>query len=320
VKLRSLGRTGLSVSEIAFGCGPTGGLFIRGTPAERRDALACALDLGINYFDTAPGYGNGASESNLGEALAALRATAAVATKVALAWENLGDIPGFIERSVEGSLRRLRRQDVEIVQLHKRISLERAPRAPAGTGAVLTFEDVMDEGGVLDALERLRARGLVKFLGCSAFGGDMNLVRRVVDSGRIDLLTVHYSALNRSAWKEPAGEPGADYRGVGRHAAARGLGAVALRVLEGGSMLGREDAGAAHAGAAQVGAAHAIRAALADGGADPAQGAIRFVLSNSDVSTALIGFSNREQIQSAARASELGRLPEAMLHLIEGLS
>src|SRR5271155_793961 len=111
VKLRKLGRTGLIVSEIGFGCGPTGGLLVRGTPAERREALACALDLGINYFDTAPGYGSGASESNLGETLQSLRASAVVATKVALDRDSLGDIRGFIERSVEDSLRRLRRQE-----------------------------------------------------------------------------------------------------------------------------------------------------------------------------------------------------------------
>src|ERR1700677_4666991 len=215
VKLRRLGRTGLTVSEIGFGCGPTGGLLIRGTPAERREALACALDLGINYFDTAPGYGTGASESNLGETLQSLRASAVVATKVALDWDSLGDIRGFIERSVENSLRRLRRQEVDIIQLHNRVAPQRAPRASAGTGAVLTLEDVLDAGGVLEAFERLRTRGCVRFLGCSAFGGDMILVQRLIESGRIDLLTVHYSMLNRTAWSDPTADSDGGYRRMG---------------------------------------------------------------------------------------------------------
>jgi aryl-alcohol dehydrogenase-like predicted oxidoreductase len=312
VKLRRLGRTGLTVSEIGFGCGPTGGLLIRGTPAERREALACALDLGINYFDTAPGYGTGASESNLGESLQSLRASAVVATKVALDWDSLGDIQGFIERSVEDSLRRLRRQEVEIIQLHNRVAPQRAPRASAGTGALLALEDVLDGGGVLEAFERLRTRGLVRFLGCSAFGGDMSLVQRLIESGRIDLLTLHYSMLNRTAWSDAAADSESDYRRMGRRAAAREMGTVALRVLEGGAML--TQGGGARA------SVRSVTAILAGAGIDPAEGAVRFALSNPDVSAVLVGFSNRGQIRSAARCSDLGPLPESVLHLIEGLS
>jgi aryl-alcohol dehydrogenase-like predicted oxidoreductase len=312
VKLRKLGRTGLTVSEIGFGCGPTGGLFIRGTPAARREALACALDVGINYFDTAPGYGTGASESNLGESLQSLRASAVVATKVALDWDSLGDIQGFIERSVEDSLRRLRRQAVEIIQLHNRVAPQRAPRASAGTGALLALEDVLDAGGVLDAFERLRTRGLVRFLGCSAFGGDMGLLQRLIESGRIDLLTLHYSMLNRTAWSGPAGDSDVDYAHMGRRAAARGMGTVALRVLEGGAMLAEGDDAPTRI--------RSITAILAGAGIDPAEGAVRFALSNPDVSTVVVGFSNGGQIRSAARCSALGPLPESVLHLIEDVS
>ena len=58
MKRRPLGRTGLSISEIGFGCGPTAGLMVRGDDKMRRDAVARALELGIDYFDTAPAYGD----------------------------------------------------------------------------------------------------------------------------------------------------------------------------------------------------------------------------------------------------------------------
>src|SRR5439155_20668284 len=68
---RELGKTGLRVSALGFGCGNVGGLMIRGSVAERERAVARAVELGINYFDTAPAYGDGQSERNLGAALKA---------------------------------------------------------------------------------------------------------------------------------------------------------------------------------------------------------------------------------------------------------
>lgn len=63
---RNFGVTGLRVSELGFGCGSVGGLFVRCSSDEMIDTVERALDIGINYFDTASIYGNGLSESNLG--------------------------------------------------------------------------------------------------------------------------------------------------------------------------------------------------------------------------------------------------------------
>src|SRR5438445_12243325 len=81
MELRSLGRTGLTVSTLGFGCGNVGGLMIRGTPADQERAVGRALALGINYYDTAPSYGAGESERNLGRVLRTLRAPVLVGTK-----------------------------------------------------------------------------------------------------------------------------------------------------------------------------------------------------------------------------------------------
>ena len=58
---------------MGFGCGAVGGLMVRGTPADQERAVARAVELGINYFDTAASYGNGESEKNLGRVLAKLK-------------------------------------------------------------------------------------------------------------------------------------------------------------------------------------------------------------------------------------------------------
>ena len=69
MEYRPLGSAAIQVSEIGFGCGNVGGLMIRGERSAQVRAVARALELGINYFDTAPSYGDGQSETNLGQAL-----------------------------------------------------------------------------------------------------------------------------------------------------------------------------------------------------------------------------------------------------------
>ena len=66
---RPFGSTGLVVSALGFGCGAVGGLMVRGEAAEQRHAVSRALDAGITYFDTAASYGDGLSETNLGNVM-----------------------------------------------------------------------------------------------------------------------------------------------------------------------------------------------------------------------------------------------------------
>ena len=70
---RRLGKTGFEVSLLGFGCGAVGGLMTNGDPKDQERAVARALELGINYFDTAAQYGSGRSETNLGRIWKALK-------------------------------------------------------------------------------------------------------------------------------------------------------------------------------------------------------------------------------------------------------
>src|SRR5258706_1412299 len=106
MEARVLGKTGLEVSVLSFGCGAVGGLMVKGTAADQQRAVARAMEFGINYFDTAPMYGNGESERNLGRVLKALkRPNVYVGTKVFV--NATGDIERHIADSMEASLQHL---------------------------------------------------------------------------------------------------------------------------------------------------------------------------------------------------------------------
>ena len=118
MKTRRIGATDLAVSQIGFGCGGNAGLMVRGTAAEQESVIGRAMESGISYFDSAPDYGDGLSEENLGRTLQVLKARPIINTKVEIRAENLNDIANHVVRSVEDSLRRLRVDAVDIVQIH----------------------------------------------------------------------------------------------------------------------------------------------------------------------------------------------------------
>src|SRR5215471_14152156 len=104
METRTLGKTGLKLSVLGFGCGAVGGLMVRGEPADQERAVVRALELGLNYFDTAPLYGNGESEKNLGKLLAALRADVFIGTQVRVPQAAFGRIGKAVTASPEASL------------------------------------------------------------------------------------------------------------------------------------------------------------------------------------------------------------------------
>src|SRR5919198_5158408 len=184
MRYRQLGRTDIEVSEIGFGCGPTAGLMVYGTPEEQRVAAKRAYDLGITYFDTAPIYGDYVSEENLGRALHDAGIRPLIATKICLEMPDLDDIPAAVRRSVDDSLRRLRVDGVTVIQLHNRVGHARAVRSDLGVGALLTVDDVL--GPVLETFRALRDEGKTRAIGCCAYGGELESVYQVVDSGAFD--------------------------------------------------------------------------------------------------------------------------------------
>ncbi|HEV2439278.1 MAG TPA: aldo/keto reductase, partial [bacterium] len=168
---RALGTTGLSVSALGFGCGAVGGLMVRGDHTEQTAAVAQAMDAGVTYFDTAPSYGDGRSEENLGRVLRDLAAwrDVVVGTKVRLHPPDLDDPAAAIRRSCEASLRRLGHDSVDLLQLHNPIAENReAAASVSGSSPALAADVVL--GPVADGMRQLVSRGLVRHIGITGLG------------------------------------------------------------------------------------------------------------------------------------------------------
>src|SRR5580704_9203594 len=103
METRVYGRTGMHISILGFGCGAVGGLMVRGAAADQERAIGRALEVGINYFDTAVQYGNGASETNLGRTMKTLKPSGIfVGTKVRVPAADFGRIAAAVTESLDG--------------------------------------------------------------------------------------------------------------------------------------------------------------------------------------------------------------------------
>src|SRR3970040_39826 len=146
MKHRTFGRSGIKVSEIIFGAGSGGGLLIHQDDATKREAIRRALAGGINWIDTAAQYGNGKSEEALGWLLPEGGAEPYLSTQFSLAGENLKDVPAQIEERFMGSLARLKRSSVDLLQLHNRIGTKPG-------GRVMTVEQILGRNGGAGGLD-----------------------------------------------------------------------------------------------------------------------------------------------------------------------
>lgn len=321
-----LGRTKLRVSEIGFGCGNVGGLMIRGSRQEQLEAVKLAVKLGINYFDTAPSYGDGKSEINLGQVLAELDPEIVLATKVRLSTDEVGDVSKAIRKSVELSLSRLQRDCVDVLQLHTGVALTRNNAEWPGT---LSVHDVLGEHGVADVFDALRDQGLTKYIGFTGLG-ETAALHRVVTSKRFDVIQVYFNLLNPSSgYKVPQNFSGYNFEQLIDKAADNSMGTIAIRVMAAGAV-GGEEARKGHA-------APVIRSPMVPGGkyredevrarsfAFLVQGAIqslpqaalKFALMHPKISTALVGFSNCNQIKAAVQTTTLPSFPLSHLNRLK---
>lgn len=165
---RRLGRTNAMVSDISLGSGR-----INDAEIARR-----ALDRGVNYFDTAPDYAEFGSERVLGEAMKGRRDQVFLATKFCVADGHLPNdtpVPKIIE-AVDGSLRRLQTDYVDLVHIHACDRLDRL-MAP----------------NIHEAFDRLKEQGKARFLGVSSHTPNLEEVANAaIDSGRFDVMMLAY--------------------------------------------------------------------------------------------------------------------------------
>lgn len=180
MQYKVLGRTGLKVSAIGFGSVELGmdygikapGRYGKPSKETAKKILYQALDDGINLFDTAPGYGD--SESLLGVYIGDKECY--FATKINIA-KNDSVEPGYIERIIGKSLKNLRRDYIDILQIHN---------AMADTG---------DQTSFLVVLDKLRKKGLIRFLGVSVYGAKDAII--AIEKNLFDVIQIAYSILDQ---------------------------------------------------------------------------------------------------------------------------
>ena len=149
---------------------------VRGAPADRERAVARAVELGINYLDTAPSYGSGQSERNTGAVLRALRPDVIVGSKCRLSPADLADVPGALTRAVETSLEPAR---AFLASISFTSTIRWRGSGASGASAVA---DVLD--AVVPAARRLQEQGKIRFFGVTALGetGALHRVSRAAPS------------------------------------------------------------------------------------------------------------------------------------------
>lgn len=191
MEYRRLGRTGLRVSQLGMGTGGHDPLGQKsGRPeAEMQALLRRAFDLGINLFDTSPGYLD--SELILGRALRGLpRRELVISTKIALATGDAGKLrmiaPHRVRESVEASLRRLQISEIDVMLV-----------AVASAGS---FDAVMSSH--MPELEKLQTEGKIRFLGSSGQSrsdGEHQWLQKALPAGLFDVAMAAHNLINQSA-------------------------------------------------------------------------------------------------------------------------
>jgi aryl-alcohol dehydrogenase-like predicted oxidoreductase len=304
MRYRQLGRTGIEVSEIGYGAWGIGGSQWGGADDDESiQALGRAIDLGLNFIDTALAYGEGRSERLVGQVVRGREETVHVATKVPpknRIWPAPDGIaleeafpPGYVSECAERSLGNLGMEIVDLLQLH------------------VWNDEWAGRGELLDEIEGLRSAGKIRHFGISINDHQPANGLRMVESGAVDTVQVIYNVFDQSPEDElfPA-------------CREHGVGVIARVPLDEGGLTGRIDPGTEFGGddfrahyfrgdrAREV---HDRAAAIASdlGIAEDrlADTALRFVLSEPAVSTVIPGMRSLRNVERNVAVSDGDGLP-----------
>jgi aryl-alcohol dehydrogenase-like predicted oxidoreductase len=213
------GKTGATVSRLGFGGAVAGARnYIRPYDPDSGEskaliwgALETALELGVTYFDTAPAFGKGVSESIFGDVLGGVDPKKTfLATKCVPA-----DYDGVM-RSLEGSLKRLRRDYVDLFQIH------------GGTYTAERARQILAPGGMLEAMEKLKREGYVRFIGFTSEDNNP-AVFDFIECRRFDAAQLCYNIFFQHGY-----EPNRPFGSL-LAAENRGLGLTAMRSATSGA-------------------------------------------------------------------------------------
>ncbi|MBO9200718.1 MULTISPECIES: aldo/keto reductase [Niastella] len=280
-----LGKSDMRISRIAFGC----------MSLDNDDAneliLHRALDLGINFFDTADLYAKGMNEQLVGKALKRYRDKVYIATKVGNQWRADGSgwdwnpRKEYILAEVEKSLQRLQIDYIDLYQLH------------GGT-----IDDNIDE--TIEAFELLKQQGKIRYYGISSIRP--NVIREYIKRSNIVSVMMQYSLLDRRP--EETCLPLLQENNIGvlvRGAVAQGL------------LVNKSPKEYLNYSLQEVEKAAAAVQEISNTQRNAAQTALRFVLHNSAVTTAVTGIRTIQQLEEAVATFKTPMLTEKDLSVLQ---
>lgn len=301
MKKRTLGKTNLQVSELGLG-----GLFVSaygGDFEQARGAIQRALELGVNYIDTAPNYHN--SEEVLGKALADITTPVILSTK--LGGRPKPFLPQDIDclrQSVHESLRLLGRNSIDILMIHE----------PDRPGEYDWWSDPQHfTGPVVDFMRELKQDGVIRYMGIG--GTTAYTMADVIATGQFDvvLTAFNYSLL----WRESE-------HAVLPAAQAHNMGIIIGSPLQQGALARRYDDEVRH-GARWLSPPRrqqllALYAFLDEIDMPITEVALRFVISNVDISATLMGARSKQEVEQNVSAIEKGPLPADVIARLDEIS
>ena len=284
-------KSGLQIPEFGIGTSPFGGLFASVSESAVADVISTSMEMGLNYFDTAPHYGMGSAEVRLGRNINHLpRSSFVVSTKVGrlIVPSEKADDPGWenstaaverifdfsaagIERSLLESLERLKMESVEMIFIHD----------PDGAADQAISE-------AYPVLERLRAEGIVKTIGIGITSNE--IPTRFINETDIDvvLIALKYTLLDQSAGAE-----------LLPTALRKGVSVIAGGVFNSG-ILTNPKAGATFnyepASPEVLARAQKIEKFFLDRGVSLAQAALQFPMQHPAISAILVGCRSADEV------------------------
>jgi aryl-alcohol dehydrogenase-like predicted oxidoreductase len=305
---RLLGKTGLRVSEIGFGAWAIGGSWGPQSESDSLAALARALDLGVNFIDTAAGYGDGKSERLIAQALRGRREKVIVATKTpprmpghwppspyCVAAERYPE--AYLRENVEQRLRNLGTDAIDLLQLH---TWTRAWNRNPEPFAVL---------------RKLKEEGKIRFIGVSTPEHDQNAVIDLMRDGWVDVVQVIYNIFEQ----EPAAE-------LLPAAALHNVGIIVRVVFDEGALTGkwtketrfpdgdfRQNYFAGDRLERAVARTGRVKATIEGSGVSLPQAAIQFALAHPAVGTVIPGMRSPAQAEANCAVSGLPPMPAPLL-------
>jgi aryl-alcohol dehydrogenase-like predicted oxidoreductase len=306
MKYRTLGRTNLKVSRIGFGAWAIGGSWGEQKEADSIEALNAALDRGVNFIDTAAGYGDGRSERIIAKVLKSRSEKVTVATKTPPAPGPWPPTPydgmeryseAYLRKNVEERLRNLDTDCLDILQLHTWTRAWNQNPRP------------------LDALRKLQGEGKIRFIGISTPEHDQNSLIDLMRKRYLDVVQVIYNIFEQ--------EPAAEFLPAAREC---NVGVIARVAFDEGVLAGkytrdtrfepgdfRNSYFAGDRLERAVNRTEKIRGEIRGTELTLPQTAVQFALAHPAVSTVITGIRNARQAEENAAIADLPDPPEALL-------